>query len=342
MKTNINNTLAALCITLSCNNIQILAQQHSKYLQAVDEYLPAPGQFVNILPEYEAGDDGSVMAAKCTEALTTGGMVSLGGYGGYITFHFDHSISNEPGRRDFYISGNGYDGNSEPGIVMVMRDDNGNGLPDDTWYELVGSAETDSIGKVTYDYSITYTPNPMNDIPWTDNQGNSGVIKRNGYHPQEFYPAWIDTPLSFTGTLLPNNAENKGTNSQPYYWLNSLRYGYVDNASRNDTTACSFDISWAVDAERSPVYLDRIDFVRVYCAVNQQCGWIGETSTEITGAEDLHLSESLQSTAISAPEDYSVRSNHIYSLSGHRRPSMTSGINIIRNGRGVVRKVVVR
>ena len=29
---------------------------HSKYIQAVDEYRPAPGQFVNDLPEYEAGD----------------------------------------------------------------------------------------------------------------------------------------------------------------------------------------------------------------------------------------------------------------------------------------------
>ena len=32
------------------------AQEHSKYIQAVDEYRPAPGQYVNDAPEYEAGD----------------------------------------------------------------------------------------------------------------------------------------------------------------------------------------------------------------------------------------------------------------------------------------------
>ena len=342
MTKNIKNTITVLCIALSCNHIDTFAQEYSKYLQAVDEYQPAPGQFVNELPEYELGDDAAAMAAKCTESLTTGGMISLGGFGGYITFHFDHSISNVPSKRDLYISGNGYNGNSEPGIVMVMRDDNANGQPDDTWYELAGSADTDSIGKVIYNYSITYTPNPMGNIPWTDNQGNSGEMKRIGYHQQEYFPAWIDTNLTFTGTRLPNNATNKGTDTQPYYFLTSLRYGYVDNASRTDTTACSFDISWAVDAERRPVTLDRIDFVRVYCAVNQQCGWIGETSTEITGAEDLHLTESLQSTAISSPIDDNADHNDIYSLSGHRRPAIVRGLNIIRNGRGEVRKVVVR
>ena len=155
MTKNIKNTITVLCIALSCNHIDTFAQEHSKYLHAVDEYQPAPGQFVNELPEYELGDDAAAMAAKCTESLTTGGMVSLGGFGGYITFHFDHSISNVPGKRDFYISGNGYNGNSEPGIVMVMRDNNANGLPDDTWYELAGSADTDSIGKVIYNYSIS-------------------------------------------------------------------------------------------------------------------------------------------------------------------------------------------
>lgn len=40
---------------------------------------------------------------------------------------------------DFAIEGNAFDGSSEPGIVWVMQDVNGNGLPDDTWYQLKGS-----------------------------------------------------------------------------------------------------------------------------------------------------------------------------------------------------------
>jgi hypothetical protein len=74
--------------------------------------VPAPGQFVNDLPVWEPGDDAAKMAAKCTEAIAGDyagldhGMITLGGYGGYVTFHFDHSIANISGQRDFYILGN--------------------------------------------------------------------------------------------------------------------------------------------------------------------------------------------------------------------------------------------
>jgi hypothetical protein len=58
---------------------------------------------------------------------------SLGGWGGYIVFGFDHSVENGSGG-DLYIRGNAFEGNSEAGVVWVMQDENGNGLPDDTWY----------------------------------------------------------------------------------------------------------------------------------------------------------------------------------------------------------------
>jgi hypothetical protein len=91
-------------------------------------------------------------------------------------------VANVQGERDFAIWGNAYVGNSEPGIVMVSVDVNGNGLPDDEWYELSGSADTDSIGKVVYDYQVTYTKTPMQDVPWQDNKGKSGVVARNDFH----------------------------------------------------------------------------------------------------------------------------------------------------------------
>lgn len=230
------------------------------------------------------------MARKCTEAIggDRGGLVSLGGYGGYITFHFDHPVVNVSGEADFLIRGNAFEGNSEPGIVMVSEDVNGNGLPDDPWYELSGSADVDSVGKVVYGYEITYTANALSDIPWTDNQGHNGVLARNQFHAQEYFPQWLSSPLTFKGTLLPPNGVNQGTEEAPYWVLSSLRYGYADNHPNNDANGCSFNIDWAVDANRRPVKLSRIHFVRVYCAQNQLCGWLGETSTEISGAEDLH------------------------------------------------------
>ncbi len=280
------------------------AEEYSKYILAVDEYVPAPGQFINTLPQYEEGDDAKTMARKCTEAIggDKGGLVSLGAYGGYITFHFDHPIANVKGEKDLYIKGNTFaaseyqgrkGGSSEPGIVMVSQDANGNGLPDDPWYELSGSADVDSVGKVIYGYQISYERSDMQNVPWTDNQGASGYVERNGFHQQEYFPMWLPSPLKFKGTLLPRNGYNVGTSDQPYWFQFAFRYGYVDNLGNNDLEGCSFDIGWAVDAQRKPVHLSYIDFVRVYCAENQTCGWLGETSTEVSGAEDLHLQESV-------------------------------------------------
>ena len=246
--------------------------------------------------------------------------MALGGWGGYITFHFDHPIANIPGQRDFAVWGNAYQeqtnqvfgGMNEAGIVMVSKDTNGNGLPDDPWYEISGSCDVDSVGKVIYGYEVTYRRNPMGDIPWTDNQGNSGTIDRvDAWHTQEYYPLWLPDGLTFRGTRLPDNMIDLSENvdksfSKWYYVLVGFRYGYVDNlpnfTDKADATSyniegCGIDISWAVNEQRQPVTLDHIDFVRVYTGLNQKCpapNWWGETSTEIISAEDLHLEASLE------------------------------------------------
>ncbi len=241
------------------------AQQGSDnpYIAAVDEYVPAPGQFIGQLPLYEEGDDAKTMADKCTELLANnaGGTVSLGGFGGYITFHFDRQIVNRKDAADFRVFGNAFKGNSEPGIVMVSIDENHNGLPDDMWYELAGSADTDSIGIVSYGYSVTYQTTRVG------------------------FPQWIKTPYTLTGTLLPANAYDKSGNGTNWT-LAALRYGYVDNLPNSDLEGNSFDLDWAVDpVTRQRVELSHADFVRVYCAMEQRCGWLGETSTEVCGAE---------------------------------------------------------
>lgn len=261
----------------------------SAYIAAVDEYVPAPGQFVNTLPLMDADDDADSARIKASKAIagSLNGMITLGGYGGYVTFHFDHPVKNIAGQNDIYIKGNTFAGNSEPGIVMVSQDRNHNGLPDDEWFELKGSADEDSIGKVVYGYEITYTPAAMVDIPWKDNQGRTGLVARNNFHRQEYFPLWIHTPLTFTGTLLPANGHNHGTNGGQHWVMDAYRYGYVDNLATDE--GCSFNIEWAVDNHRKSVKLSSIDFVRVYTAVNQTCGWLGEISTEVCGARDLHI-----------------------------------------------------
>ncbi len=382
---NLNINIWKLAVTIALllmpSAVPMLAQrldpgtEHSKNIKAVDEYLPAPGQFVNELPVATADDTPASMAAKCTAILrsnadkldsglpldASGGndddysssyLISLGAYGGYITFHFDHSIANIPGRRDLLILGNSNQslmtqlegGASEPGIVMVSKDVNGNGLPDDPWYELAGSADVDSIGKVDYSYSVTYQPAAMQPIPWTDSQGRQGFVERLGFHKQEYYPLWISGSLQFSGTLLPPNAvdlSGVGTN-----WVRVfLRYGYADNRPNTDTDGNSFDLDWAVGADRKPVKLDFVDFVRVYTGVNQTCGWTGETSTEICHAEDMHLAESLQAisdavAAIATVRQESAAATAVYDMHGRQLAAPRRGISIVRGSNGIAVKVI--
>ena len=267
------------------------------------EYRPAPGQFVNKLPKYEEGDDAAAMAQKATEYLANDGLISLGGYGGYVTFSFDHPIRNVHGRYNLRILGNAFyananpnpnapaeGGSCEPGIVMVSRDANGNGLPDDPWYELAGSEYNSP--KTVHNYRITYTrPDDMTkaqNVPWADNQGETGFVLANVYHSQPYYPLWLDeSTMVFEGSRLAKNAIDES--GQGTYWvLYSYPWGYVDNHPNNDERS-NFKIDWAVDAEGNHVNLEEIHFVRVFTGLNQDCGWLGETSTEVDAAYDWNM-----------------------------------------------------
>ncbi len=291
---------------------------YSRYIAHVYDYRPAPGQFVGDMPRYEEGDTEERMRAKVEECIsgTQDDLISLGGFGGYVTFGFDHSVVNVQDSLDFMILGNalyassegsglGSAGSAEPGIVMVSLDSNSNGIPDDEWYELAGSEHTNK--STVHSYEITYyrtptdhepTPRPNSGvtdttyIAWSDNQGRTGYIERNAFHNQEYFPQWLsDNTLTFKGTRLPDNVVDvQGDGS--YYVLNAFDWGYADNhANSASVEQTGFDIDWAVDSAGNRVNLPCIDFVRVYTGVNQQCGRIGEVSTEICRAEDLHVAE---------------------------------------------------
>lgn len=290
---------------------------YSPYISEVYEYNPAPGQFVNEMPQYDEGDTYRSMLTKATEAIsgTNDVMVTLGGYGGYITFGFDHTVMNIPGEPDFRIWGNCFyqladtgdkkGGSAEPGIIMVSLDVNCNGIPDDPWYELVGSEYNNPATR--HGYSMTYhAPDPDRTITpdktglitdtgyirWEDSLGDGGFIPKNNFHRQEYYPQWIsDSELTFHGSLLPPNALDL-TGNGSYYVLFCYDWGYADNHPNDQELLNSFDIDNAVDSYGTPVSLPGADFIRVYTGVNQICGWLGETSTEICRAQDLHIDPS--------------------------------------------------
>lgn len=287
--------------------------EYSAYISKVYEYCPAPGQFINEMPRYEEGDTYETILQKVEESIsgTNDIMISLGGYGGYVTFGFDHTVINVHGEKDFQIWGNAFyellnpderGGSAEPGIVMVSYDTNCNGLPDDEWYELAGSEYYSKDTRHTY--SITYQrPDPDREIvadednslddiyyiEWSDNEGQKGYIAKNIFHNQEYFPKWVNSDeISFSGSLLANNAEDISGNGS-YFVLYSFPWGYVDNHPNEYEDLNSFDISWAVDSDGNPVDLPGVDFIRVYTGINQYCGWLGETSTELSRAQDLHI-----------------------------------------------------
>lgn len=287
---------------------------YSPYISKVYEYNPAPGQFVNTMPRYEDGDSYADILKKVEESIsgTNDGLISLGGFGGYVIFGFDHTVINRPGEKDFMIHGNSFygstddgrkGGSAEPGIVMVSLDRNCNGVPDDDWFELAGSEYSNPA--TIHGYSITYhQPDPdrevvsqgtltdLNYIAWEDSEGLCSYMPKNSFHRQEYYPCWLDSEvLTFYGTRVPDNGIDKSGNGTNYI-LYCYDWGYVDNHPDNYTDLNSFDISWAVDKDGLPVALPGLDFIKVYTGVNQYCGWLGETSTEIRRAQDLHIDSS--------------------------------------------------
>ena len=279
------------------------------YISRVWEYNPAPGQFVNSMPSYEDGDDAEAMRAKAEKYIcgTTRSAVSLGGWGGYVVLGFDHMVVNVAGAYDFQVWGNAFyadpndpslGGSAEPGVIYVSYDANEDGVPNDKWYEIAGSEYDNSTSnfKITYFRPTDHTPVPDPDeditdlyyIFWRDKDGAEGYITKNKYHLQDYYPKWATADrLVYTGTLLPSNVEIIQDDEYNTYILHNFAFGYADNHP-NDSTANKINIDWAVDKKGNPVHLPGIHFVKVQTGVNQQCGWIGETSTEVSGGEDLH------------------------------------------------------
>lgn len=301
-------TLIALsCVTVACREhdgrfgsgeTPVPDYAHGTAVEVtVLDYSPAPGQFVNTVPEYEVGDDYAAMNAKATELLNDGYMISLGAWGGSVTLKLSQPIANRADKNDFRIKGNAVYastsvsgvryGSAEPGIVLVMQDANANGEPDDQWYEIMGSETFNSTER----YAVTYyapaadaTDNEY--IRWRAQNGDSGYLNRTAaYHTQCYFPLWVENvdSLSFEGRLLPPNGYHNAQTGN--YELVSY-YGYADSHPNNTDFSC-LDIAMAIDSMGNKVNLPSIDFIKIYTGVLQANGHLGECSTEIAGVETI-------------------------------------------------------
>ena len=239
----------------------------------------------------------------------------------------------------------------------------GNDVETAQWYELAGS---EYYTTEIHDFSITYHKPTAEEgehkqfcsvydnyikweATWTENgerRDSTGYHIKNSFHKQTYWPLWEKgETLTFSGGKLPNNGidrSGKGTYWVLYRYAPDA-YGYVD-ASLNTDDYSTFDIDWAVDKDGKHVDLEEINFVKVVCGIFQYCGWLGETSTEVAGFQDLHLIEGYddnpiiitpkQPTGISNPTVSSKKDGYIYDLTGRRVTSPSRGI-YIKNGRKI-------
>ncbi len=301
--------IAVATVAVACNrSITVMqegegprppVEESSPYSDRVIEYVPAPGQFINNPMVGFTGDETTSRQALeyadrrlHSSDKTERGMVSLGGFGGYIVVGFDHSIQAAGGMEgyDFSITGNQFEGSSEPGIVWVMPDENGNGQPDEVWYELRGAYSDGS----TKNYAVTYY-RPTTDgeaVRWTDNAGGSGEMTPNATHTQPYFPAWItDGKYTLTGTLLEDRS---GTLDNGRFTTGDYGWGYADNWGEDMLSPSVqknyFRISDAMDGDGNPAELKYVDFIKVQTGVNVQGGaGVGELSTEVLRFRDENL-----------------------------------------------------
>ena len=183
--------------------------------------------------------------------------VSLGGFGGYIVVGFDHSID-ASGGYDLAIVGNSFEGSSEPGIVWVMQDINGNGEPDDEWYELAGSEYHKP--ETRHGFQITYTrpaadkmPTPDDNSPitdttyilWETGDGEKGYIAKKRL-PQPGLLSCVDCRRPVAVQRDASGRQRRGRKRWKRLLLCPLRLrmGYVDNHPNSEEDKISFDIGW--------------------------------------------------------------------------------------------------
>ena len=274
----------------ACEPPEVIEEEDTMvYLSEVFEYVYGPGQHA---AQAKSTDTQFIIGNPAKHS----GWLYLGGFGGYVVAGFSANIPNLEGAdfEVFALPGAG----PEPAVVSVMSDDNNDGLPNETWYELKGSRFENSQRKytVTYYKALSDTVN----ITWSDSESNTGELKAGfGPTPGKAYTStwwWSETLtdiVAFEGTRLPDAYEYNQVGETSSWTVPEGRFewGYAENKSGTDYDSKNhsnrLDISNAVDANGNPVHLDHIRFIKIQSAVLQQAGWLNEVSPEIRGAGGL-------------------------------------------------------
>jgi hypothetical protein len=222
------------------------------------------------------------------------------------------------GANPLTIHGNPFAGWSEAGIVWVQYDGNGNGIPDESWYELRGFEDDDAHYRefVNRRFAIRYirAPTPPyykwngtmyvydraadtegletsldgshqnRPVYWVDAKGRAGCM--DGWPYRANLPDEGGTYAVYSGTILRDNGGDVGsgyTDKLPFV-------SYVDSGGNDKYPYATFNVARdAIRADGSPAGLDpaQVRFVKVQTAVFAYGGVFGNVSTEITHGTNL-------------------------------------------------------
>ena len=310
----------------------------------IASYLPAPGQFVN-LPDYGDPD----------RTLDGSALITLGSFGGNVIYRFSDPIRNDPRHPfgiDFIVIGNCFTNNdkttssgaAEPAAVMVSADG-------EAWYELAGSEYYTPSAR--HGVTVTYqngdeTFSAAADTPWSDSEGQSGVLPINEYHRQPYFPdpAYYDAfqtgigkndtysaaSVSFTGTMI-------GAGFYPFGYADSHAQadpasGSAVNPYASEHAECyngdGFDLAWAVDGNGVPAELDEINYVKIYNPVLEANGVFGERSPEIctilrpaTADDAVGKTDALTALAVNGEEVPLTDGAYTYPVSAQGAANLT-------------------
>ncbi len=272
-----------ITLFVSCKNDE--PQTSSAYITKVFEYVYAPGQN----SEQAQLSDTLNFIGKPTTGKS---WIYLGGFGGYIIAGFDHNVQNGEGT-DFEVYA--LPGSSpEPAVVYVMQDTNGDGKPNETWYELKGNQFENSKRNYWARY-FKATADSAN-IKWKDSEGKTGELISvfgSNYSAGWWWSATTTDSITFYGTRLPDSYDNKSTSTTEFWTVphDRFTFGYAENMYGTDYETTDggnkLDISNAVDSLGKAVNLTDIRFIKIQTGVFQQAGWLNEVSSEIRGAKDL-------------------------------------------------------
>ncbi len=294
------------------------APAESPFAVAVIEFAPAPGQFVN-----DAGFNDPLAALGAPSGGGTfvpdnTSIVSLGGFGGFITLRFDHVVEDDPLNwfgMDAIVFGNASwaddKGNrhwAECATIEIALDANGNGWIDEGegWYLIPGSHIADPAAHYASrswdDDPETGTP-PAN-LSWVP-PGYSGSWTTIAYElpPNLFGQAIIENPSTggntegiygyaeYTPTLVlgdtdaDNEVDNPLMTPEAFYTVpdDPFTVGISHGSGGGD----AFDIAWAIDGETGqPAGLAGFDFIRITNPTDVILPFFNEKSPEIDGVAD--------------------------------------------------------